>query len=172
MLEIMNDLEPFLPLVVPIVTGVVVGFLSAWGGAVFALRRFKTEKWWERKADAYTTIVVALHHLKRSTEIDLRIWEDGGPPESDEERRKQRRKQYTESWDTIHKAIDTGMLFLCEESRVALEEMVSAVKKAEENAGIYTQDFDVVSALGDSLDAVKRCLNTLSKTAKKELSVK
>jgi hypothetical protein len=44
-------------LVIAVATGVLTVSLS--------LRRFRLERWWEKKYDAYTTIVTALYHVHR-----------------------------------------------------------------------------------------------------------
>jgi hypothetical protein len=40
-------------------TAVIVGPISAW----ISLRRFRSEKWWERKAAAYASAIEALHGM-------------------------------------------------------------------------------------------------------------
>jgi len=46
-------------------TAVITAPLAAWLTAQFALRRFYAEKVWERKVDAYTAIMEALHEMQR-----------------------------------------------------------------------------------------------------------
>ncbi len=47
-----------------LVIGIVVAIVSARVTVSLALRRFYAEKWWERKWEAYTGIINALHHMK------------------------------------------------------------------------------------------------------------
>ena len=47
------------PVIAALVAG-IFGALAVWLG----LRRFRTEKWWERKAVDYATIIEALHALE------------------------------------------------------------------------------------------------------------
>jgi hypothetical protein len=46
-------------LVVSAFTAVIVGPISAW----ISLRRFRSEKWWERKATSYAAAIEALHGM-------------------------------------------------------------------------------------------------------------
>ena len=45
-------------------TGVVIAAISSWITVQLSLRRFRTERWWERKAEAYERIIGALHDSK------------------------------------------------------------------------------------------------------------
>jgi hypothetical protein len=47
---------------VPFLSGMLGAFLSAW----FASRRFYSEKWWDRKYSAYSSILDALHGVQNS----------------------------------------------------------------------------------------------------------
>jgi hypothetical protein len=53
-----SDFEKLLP-------SVVIGVVTAIVTVRLALVRFRTEKWWERKADAYTSIGAALFEYRR-----------------------------------------------------------------------------------------------------------
>jgi hypothetical protein len=52
-----------------LLTAAITAPLAAWLTARFALRRFYAEKVWERKVDAYTAIMEALHEMRRWYEI-------------------------------------------------------------------------------------------------------
>ncbi len=45
-----------------ILTGIVIAVISSLIATHLALKRFRTEKWWERKVDAYLKIIEALHN--------------------------------------------------------------------------------------------------------------
>lgn len=46
-----------------IIGSLVVAVVAAWVAASLALQRFFRERWWERKVEAYTELLVALHDL-------------------------------------------------------------------------------------------------------------
>lgn len=69
----MSDWQP----VVNLLVGVPVALLTSWLTVKFALRRFQSEKWFERRVDAYTKVIEALHFMKHCTERQLRAAERG-----------------------------------------------------------------------------------------------
>ena len=46
----------------PVIPSLVVGVCTAIITVRLSLRRFRSERWWERKADVYSRIVEALHN--------------------------------------------------------------------------------------------------------------
>ena len=69
----MSDWQP----VVNLFGGVLVALLTSWFTVKFALRRFQSEKWFERRVEAYTKVIEALHFMKHCTERQLRAEERG-----------------------------------------------------------------------------------------------
>ena len=61
--------------VLTVAAGAVTAFLSV----QFALRRFRAERWWERKAQAYAELFSALFHVQRFCRVKLRNLEEGVP---------------------------------------------------------------------------------------------
>lgn len=53
----------------------VVGFLSGVFGALLALRRYKHEKWWEMRVEAYRSVIENLSDLVAIYEERNRNWE-------------------------------------------------------------------------------------------------
>jgi hypothetical protein len=55
----------FLKLVLtsPVITAVVAGYFAL-GGIWLGLSRFRSERWWERKAAAYASAIEALHAIE------------------------------------------------------------------------------------------------------------
>ena len=47
------------------VVALAIALVSAFAGAHLALRRFRSERWWERKAEAYSDALRALHDVER-----------------------------------------------------------------------------------------------------------
>jgi hypothetical protein len=81
-----NQITNVLTGLVPnIVTGLASGTLSAWITYRLAFRRFRAEKWWERRADAYSGIVEALHNSLKFSDTHLSYIQNGSeiPPEID-----------------------------------------------------------------------------------------
>lgn len=61
-----------------------IAVIGAFLAAHLSMRRFRSEKWWERKATAYSELVEALHHMKwyPSEHIDAEL-EQREIPEED-----------------------------------------------------------------------------------------
>jgi hypothetical protein len=51
---------------VTLLTGIVIAVISAWVTVQLSLRRFRTERWWERKVNAYERVITALYDAKAS----------------------------------------------------------------------------------------------------------
>ena len=57
--------------------GVMVAIVSAYVTVRLALSRFRAEQWWTRKADAYASILEALHYSKDCDVQYMREFEEG-----------------------------------------------------------------------------------------------
>jgi hypothetical protein len=143
--------------------GVIVAVVSALVTVRVALKRFRAEQWWSRKADAYAAILEALHNSKDRDSHYLR--EIDGHRDLVEEYRTELSKRGEEGGRQIRKAIDTSRFLLCEEAVRVLEEL---------RAGLANVDSaqDYADAVATSLAAVKKCLDKLPAIAKKDLGVK
>ncbi len=141
-------------------TALVGGFASAWLTYVLAWRRFRTEKWWERRADAYEKIVDALHSAKKFSDVHLeRLMSGGNEPSEDEI--KTLKEQSKSGHDYILRAIDTGRLILPDEALQRLNEY------SEENASNNPGDWH--SYLENDYGIVDRCIVAMAKIARKDL---
>ncbi|MEQ4468528.1 hypothetical protein [Enterobacter asburiae] len=64
-----------------LIMGIVSGAFGAWIAANFALRRFYSEKWWEKRAAAFIELTDAVYQLKSSYYYycELREVQNNGP---------------------------------------------------------------------------------------------
>jgi hypothetical protein len=146
-------------LVPNIVTGLVSGGLSAWITYKLAFRRFRAEKWWERRADAYSRIVEALHDSKNFADAHIDHMENGSevPPEKDAALR----KTAEEGRAVILRAVDIGRLFLSSE---ALGRLKRFVKETENIKGEDWSDY-----IQKYYDLNNTCLDDLARLGREEL---
>ncbi len=144
-----------------VIAGIIIAFAASLFTVWFALKRFRTERWWDRKADAYSSILEALHYAKQGTLecLDKRM----------DQLSNQLREKMKAAWNEIHKAINTGSFLLCRDARKALDALTEATNKTMTPTG---NNFDFNAALKVQLKAVNRCLEVLPLIAKKDLSVK
>ncbi len=73
----------------------VTAVIASWIAARLSLKRFVSEKWWKKKAEAYAAILESLHYLKRDFEKDLDATQTGR--EVPENRRKKSQESYREA---------------------------------------------------------------------------
>jgi hypothetical protein len=149
-------------LLTALVSGLGSGVLSAWLTYVFAWRRFRTEKWWERRAAAYEKIMDALHSAKRFSDVHLeRLMRGGNEPPPEEVVKL--REQSKEGHDYILRAIDTGLLILPDDALHRLNEY------SKENASNNPDNWH--DYLNNDYGIIDRCIIDIAKIARKDLRV-
>lgn len=127
-----------------LITALVSGVVSAWLTYILAWRRFRTEKWWERRADAYEKIIDALHTAKRFSDVHLERLMRGTEPAPDEVTKL--REQSKAGHDYILRAIDTGRLTLPGEALQRLNEYSkeSAANNSEDWHSYLVSDYGII----------------------------
>ncbi|MBN2582556.1 MAG: hypothetical protein JXL80_05765, partial [Planctomycetes bacterium] len=128
-------------------------------------------QWWERKANEYAEITVALHDLRRGIQSDINDI-TGESVAFGKEVRKEWNRRRTAAYDRVARAADTSMLFLCDKAQRALAAFAADWEAAgvAENEGPTMNDY--MQALYKKQQAVEACLKKLSTIAKKELRIK
>ncbi len=143
-------------------TAIVIGAISAWITAQLALRRFRAEKWWERKAEAYSRVIEALHNSKVWTEEHLKANFDNG--EIPEAKRKELGNRARAAYDELRKAMDVGAFLLCDEALSRLKQYEKETRELERNPPYQYLKADFA--------ATENCLNELIEIAKRDLKTK
>ena len=110
-------LSTFLTNVLP---AMVVGICTALISVKLALRRYRAERWWERKAEAYSRIVEALHALMEycSTMAD----DDRGVRLS-EQRKKELGDECHRAYLELRKATGIGAYIISDEAAEVLSKL-------------------------------------------------
>jgi hypothetical protein len=91
-----------LNLLVSGITGILVALVTT----RLALRRFYSERWWERKLQAYSTILESLYDMKRYSEEAIDAFESGR--ELSDDWKTQLHAQYSRGRNEIDKATAIG----------------------------------------------------------------
>lgn len=146
--------------VVSILASIPVGLLTAWVTVKLALRRFQSEKWFERRLEAYTRIIDALHHMKQVSERQLRAEELGIEIPSDAE--KQLIELYQSSLADLRRITDMGALVFSPEAIVVLEQLNSDLEASTRESS-WWEHLDAEAA------AVNKCLRDIRQIAKNDL---
>jgi hypothetical protein len=159
MLEFLQN-PRLLDLAIALVIAVVSAVVSAWITVQLSLRRFRYERRWDRKADAYDRIVVALHDFKifasRHGADELQI------KKMSEEDRADLRARASKADDEILKAIDIGALYLSDEAQSRLRQYQNEERSAQD----LNTWFGYLEADRNAADA---CLKDMIKIAKRDL---
>jgi CRISPR/Cas system CSM-associated protein Csm2 small subunit len=146
---------------------ILVVFSAAWAGAVFALWRFKSARWWEHKEKAYESVIEALHHMKMAL---FRTIEAQSSPSIARRGPEETMKEMLEADAVVNKAIDMSSFLMCPkatESFDRFQNMFNSIKaKAKAQGG------KPIDVLNDLLDAVDRCLSEIKQIGKDDLGVK
>ena len=108
------------------ITAVIASYLTVW----LSLRRFYSEKWWEKKAEAYSTTLDALHYMKRffDENLNAQMMHRGLP----EDRNQDLNKKFHKAYDELKKRIDIGQFVLSDEAVAALSAFQTEYNKAKD----------------------------------------
>lgn len=137
------------------------------GGAFLAAhlagKRFRTEKWWERKAAAYGELVEALHEMK---------WVPGEYFEAEIASRKvpkddgrQYWKEYKIANRKVWRIADQSAFLVSREVLTAIQEMERALEKAKSSDSW----FDRIEA---EYNAISACLERVKELGREELGIR
>ena len=152
-----------LDIVMNLLVGVTIAVVSAWVTVQLSIRRFRTEKWWEKKAEAYERVIDALHHAKVFS--DAHICADMRGRELSEGREKVLRAKSREAQLEVERVADVGSFLLGDEAQKRLRQYL----KERRGAADTTSWFDYLLA---DLAATNACLDDLIRIAKKDLGTR
>jgi len=153
--------------------GVVSGVGSAYVTLHFALKRFYFEKWWERKAEAYSSILDALHHLKNHVEHELaflRVEPSLRP--AGEEVLSQLTEKMISATAEIRKRADIGSFVISEEAVSAMRTLQTELDRITGfSEGQQATITDLPEHFRLRLSAVNKCLDSMRDIAKNDLKL-
>jgi len=145
---------------------VVLSFAGSFAIAVLtvnlSLRRFYAERWWEKKVDAYSSAIEQLATLRYvfgrwysdlTHEDELSLGEKKGLGQ-----------EYAEAIASVRQAEATGAYIISDDAITSLRNLLNQLLDAR-NEVYYDEQ------LGDSYDAVSKCLDELRDHARKDCSL-
>jgi len=146
-----------------VLTGILIAIVSAWVTVRLSLKRFRSEKWWERKMAAYERVIEALHHSKAfsDTHLEARLQGRDVSEERDQELRKYARDAHRE----IEKAADVGSFLLSPKALERLKQYQKDAKEAQQTE--HWEEY----LMNDSA-ALESCLEDFIKIAKSDLKAR
>jgi len=143
-------------------TGIIIAITSAFLSVHLSIKRFRSERWWERKAQSYALILESLHYMKLNCEVQFenQIGNEVVPTD--------RTDELIEKWisgeEDISKAIDMGLFIFSSEAVKSLSNLQKDLKEAS------IHDFSW-EYLPERIDALTSCMSNLRDIAKKDLKI-
>ena len=154
-----KDLVPHL------VTGAIVAVLTVWLTVKFALWRFYREKHWERKAQAYESILDALHHIKQYFEAEYDDQFRDGENPAIEERKEALGQRLREAHAELSRQKDIASLFILPKAIERLGEYEKASDRASQTTS-WSEHLEM------SFAAIRLCLADMLEIARNDLNLK
>ena len=153
----------WVPPLINLGSGIVVAVVTSLLTVRLALKRFYSEKWWERTSAAYGGIIEALHHVREHAHTNLVFSVRGKdlPPEGD----KLLTQKLQEAMADLRKHRDIGSFVISEEALALLNQLFS-----ELDASTQTQQWQQHLEL--KLAAVDKCLAEMRRIARQDLSLR
>jgi hypothetical protein len=147
--------------IIMVIVNAISIFLASWLTVRLALQRFYTQKWWERKAQAYSEIIGSLAKMR----ICFDKWEDEQLryKEIRAEARKKVNEEYANAEKVIVIAEAEGSFIISEEAAEVLSLFLKELQK-EDIQGNWLNDLDRHHG------EVIKCIAGLREIAKRELS--
>ena len=150
-----------LEIILSSIPGLIVATIGTLLSVNLALRRFYSEKWWERKAEAYSRIVEELYHVMNNLDTYLSHFEHSR--EFPEDKKIELQQRANEAYKEIYKAESIGAFIISDEVAQTLSDMRSKEK-------ILSFDDSIYGLIDARSKIVSECLNQIKELAKKELS--
>ena len=146
--------------ILPLVISITTAIITAWVTVFLSLRRFRAEKLWIRRVDAYQRILEALHTWSRDYKAE---WERQ-VSQSDYEPTESEIRKSSKARAEIYKAIDLGSFLLSDEAAACMDQLVKGLGEARS----FHKD-SYIGYLADTQGDVDDCLKNLRDIAKKDI---
>lgn len=128
----------------------------------FSLSRFYTEKWWEKKADAYTEIMELLYNYQLYVEKEIYDIQSNQKIEQDIDENVWTKKDINHAHRKIEKIITIGTFVVSEEIIGVIKELMSELHKAKDEETyleyLFSKDAALHKAIGKYRDYAKQDL--------------
>lgn len=130
-----------------------------------ALKKFRSEKWWEKRSDAYTAIMEALHHIKEQAENERAAEHHGANLPKDLAATLATNVQKATAEIRLRR--DVGSFVISKDAvdalNLLLKDLETALKKglADDDAGYYS----------DRISATDRAMDRLREIARRHLNL-
>jgi hypothetical protein len=146
-------------------TTLFIAVVSAWVTVQLSLRRFRTERWWERKVEAYERVIAVLYDAKASANDRLEAVTHCR--ELSDETQQELSAQTRAAHKQIARAIELGAFLLSDEAQARLTRYL----KEDSEAYDITAGEDWIEVLHKEWWAIHDALRDFIPLAKKDLQI-
>ena len=149
-------------LVLNLLTAILVAIVTALISVWLAFRRFRAERFWERRIDSYSRIIDALHSAKAFAEDHFEAEVEGTKLLPD--RVAELSARSLQGKDEVFKAIDTGALLLPQHAIDRLRKYASDVTEASHSRSWPEY-------LEGQIEATQDCMRDITAIARRDLGL-
>lgn len=142
--------------------GLAIAVVSARVTVIFALRRFYSEKGWERKEKAYTRIIEAVHHIRDHADHNYTFMMLN--KDMPEEGEKELEAEMITAIAVLRKQLDIGTFVISDEAVSVLSDLMNNLDKS-------TKSTNWTEHLVLKLAATEQCLGSMRNIARKDLGL-
>ncbi|MBY6209376.1 MULTISPECIES: hypothetical protein [Halomonas] len=150
-------------LLIKVLPGMVAAVLGSFLAAKWSMKKFYSEKWWDRKEHAYVEIVDALYDVLRYCEIKKEDYGQGTGYSSDTE--SELSSRHAAAYWKIKRATDVGAFVISEEAQNVLRELRDRPRLRWDD----NPDWDIYEA---DYEAHRDALQQIVELARKDLGAK
>jgi len=146
-------------IIIALIPAIII-FIVAYKTVKWSLKQFYSEKWWEKKSEAYSHIIEHLSYLQ----YYFGEWFSEGLDEkklTDKDKEKLE-ENYRQARESITKAAATGTFIVSDDTATALEKLSRELEK-KDPMGDWVGDIDRCYGL------VKECIKKIKEYAKADL---
>ena len=145
-------------LLTALIPGLFISVVAAYCTSIWAIRQFRSQKWWELKAEAYSQIIARLVGLQYclGQSYDLFVLHK----ELDARSRQELDEESLQAHKYLTKAAAAGAYIVSDDTAAALEELLRKLDKTHP---------DVVQQIDMHYGAVKQCVARIREYAKEDL---
>jgi hypothetical protein len=148
---------------ISLIPSVLISILTSILTVKLSLSQFYSQKWWEKKAEAYSNIIESLSHLKYC--LDKLFDDEIGVIELNESDQNEMFDVIKKAKEHLIKTSNMGAYIISDESTTELKQLIRELNKEDPERN-WVQDLDNYSG------SVKICISRIRKLAKSELKGK
>ncbi len=154
--------ETIFDIIKVLIPGLLLSIFTAILTVRLSLKRFYSERLWERKMDRYTEIFEALYRLKHYYQMKRDI--DLGEMSLRKDRTALLEKQWAEADIEVNKAIDIGSFVICQDA-------VNCLKDFQRRPRLHFEDYPISDLAFQEINYLDDCIKTLNSVAHRDLGV-